>query len=386
MFDLNTVMNIYVLIAIVALFMGIPSADAALELSKESFVKQYLPSYISFSGESNSVGTTNAQLRFPDGRVIVSEIPTTEDGFSSGFYLHKDYPVGEYTITTGGGSATFVISFYQSSADIIQEQCPGCEVGKVTRFIAADSLYVDDVKIRLALVDSPEKGEENYGESLKFAAQMCPIKSQVWYNVDDGLEDQSFGIIAEVFCDGKSLNGDLLRNGHADLLTGFCDFSEFSTRSWAEQGCSNQIDRYAAQGAVNVSIKGDDQTNINDTNNKDSLNQSLNENETEIPDEETELKINVESDIDEKIDEVVEKIPNVPEKITIGGATIEPEKIVDNALDEVTGLLPTVTVDGMSTEDLLILIVIAAIIIIIPIIIIIIIKRRGNDYAQGSFD
>lgn len=117
------------------------------------------------------------------------------------------------------------------------EPCPGCSSGAITRIIDGDTLDIGSVRIRLALVDSPERGDPGYEEAAAFAASLCNTGDAAFYDPDDGQPGGSHGrVIAEVFCGGKSLNAELVRGGHARILRGFCDASEFAARSWT--GCA----------------------------------------------------------------------------------------------------------------------------------------------------
>ncbi|RNJ79181.1 MAG: thermonuclease family protein [Nitrosopumilus sp. B06] len=117
------------------------------------------------------------------------------------------------------------------------EPCPGCSSGIITKIIDGDTLDVDGVRIRLALVDTPERGDPGYEGATAFAASLCKIGDTAFYDPDDGQPDGSYGrIIAEVFCSGKSLNAELVQDSHARILYNFCNVSEFAVRPWA--GCS----------------------------------------------------------------------------------------------------------------------------------------------------
>ncbi len=79
--------------------------------------------------------------------------------------------------------------------------------GQITRVIDGDTLLIDQTKIRLSLVNSPELNE--YGRSV-------------------GL----------VYCNDMMLNKLLLTNGHAEISTYYCDKSEFGNDDWARAyGC-----------------------------------------------------------------------------------------------------------------------------------------------------
>ncbi|RNJ78142.1 MAG: thermonuclease family protein [Nitrosopumilus sp. H13] len=117
------------------------------------------------------------------------------------------------------------------------DPCPGCSSGVITGIIDGDTLDVESVRIRLALVDSPERGDPGYEEAASFAASLCRMGDTAFYNTDDGQPDGSHGrVIAEVFCNGKSLNAELVQNGHARILYNLCDASEFAAKPWT--GCA----------------------------------------------------------------------------------------------------------------------------------------------------
>ena len=114
-----------------------------------------------------------------------------------------------------------------------------CLEGEVTKIVDGDTLYIEGVKIRLALVDTPESGEAGYHEAKDFVEGLCPEGSQAVADQDDWqLEDQYGRMLAVVYCDGKNLNHELLDHGHGVILTSFCALSEFGDEAWAvEHGC-----------------------------------------------------------------------------------------------------------------------------------------------------
>ena len=69
---------------------------------------------------------------------------------------------------------------------------------------------------------------------------MCPVGSYITIDQDDvQLYDQYDRLLANVFCNGKSLNSALLNNGHAEISTRYCSISEFSDYPWAQKfGCT----------------------------------------------------------------------------------------------------------------------------------------------------
>jgi endonuclease YncB( thermonuclease family) len=111
--------------------------------------------------------------------------------------------------------------------------------GIVTRIIDGDTIDVDHKRIRFSLINSPELGEDGYEEATLFTAKICHVGSRVLVDEDDGQTSGSFGRqIAKVFCGDKVINEQLLRSGHAVILTGHCRESEFSGEDWARAfGC-----------------------------------------------------------------------------------------------------------------------------------------------------
>jgi len=115
----------------------------------------------------------------------------------------------------------------------------GCLKGDVTKVVDGDTLEIDGTRIRLALVDTPEFDEAGFEDANNFTANLCPIGSQATVDQDDLQLEDSFGrMIAVVYCNGKNLNEELLKNGHAVILTQHCAESEFGNDSWArDYGC-----------------------------------------------------------------------------------------------------------------------------------------------------
>lgn len=114
-----------------------------------------------------------------------------------------------------------------------------CFTGTVTKIVDGDTLDVDNRRIRLALVNTPERGDTGFSEATAFTSLLCPVGSTVLVDQDDGqLFDRYDRMVAKVFCDGRILNAELLYAGHAEMYTQFCTVSEFANESWArEYGC-----------------------------------------------------------------------------------------------------------------------------------------------------
>ena len=111
--------------------------------------------------------------------------------------------------------------------------------GKLDRVIDGDTLIIDLTTIRLSLVDTPERGEPGYQEAKDFASTVCPVGSNAEFIEDSWQKEDKYGrSLGLVFCNDMFLNELLLTSGHAKILTGFCDKSEFGTEDWARAyGC-----------------------------------------------------------------------------------------------------------------------------------------------------
>jgi hypothetical protein len=135
----------------------------------------------------------------------------------------------------GGGSTS--ASECQGQAD--------CFRGTVTEIVDGDTLDINNVRIRLALVNTPERGQSGYTEAIDFVQSVCDVGTTALVDEDDGQKEGSFDrVIGLVYCGNdninnkKSLNELLLENGYAVIYQDFCGMSEFSSSNWAQsRGC-----------------------------------------------------------------------------------------------------------------------------------------------------
>jgi len=112
----------------------------------------------------------------------------------------------------------------------------GCFEGIVSHIADGDTLTVNDVIIRLSLVDAPEMNQTGFIEAKQFTESLCPINSTAVVDEDDNQLEGSYGrTVAVVYCSNKNLNEQLLINNKAILLTYFCEISEFKDEKWT--GC-----------------------------------------------------------------------------------------------------------------------------------------------------
>jgi len=128
--------------------------------------------------------------------------------------------------------------------DICRDE-PDCYSARVTKIIDGDTIDVkhlstgESIRIRLALTDTQERGEDLYAAGTDFTANLCPVNSIIIFDQDDGQTGGSYGrVIGLVFCGGLLLNEELLETNLAVIDSGFCDESEYKNEAWAQNyGC-----------------------------------------------------------------------------------------------------------------------------------------------------
>lgn len=107
----------------------------------------------------------------------------------------------------------------------------------MTHVVDGDTLDVHNIRIRLALVNTPEVGEPGFDTAKQFVIKLCLGKNGE-VNIDDDQRQGSFGReIGVVYCDGVNLNSELMSKGYAVIITKYCDVSEFSGEPWAKYSC-----------------------------------------------------------------------------------------------------------------------------------------------------
>jgi hypothetical protein len=109
--------------------------------------------------------------------------------------------------------------------------------GKVNHVVDGDTLDINDIRIRLSLVDTPERGDPGFKEATQFVVKLC-LGENAEVDMDDGQRLGSFGReIGIVYCDGENLNEQLIEHNLGIIDTRFCGKSEFSNDKWAKPYC-----------------------------------------------------------------------------------------------------------------------------------------------------
>ena len=143
----------------------------------------------------------------------------------------------------------------------------GIEIsGVITRVIDGDTLEVNDITIRLALVNTPEVDEAGYSSAKKFVVDNCLNKNGE-VDIDDGQRRGSFGReIGIVYCDGMNINQALMSNNLAVILTEFCEVSEFANEQWAKSSCSPNSSQEDQINSNNEDTNSEDTKSPTDSN------------------------------------------------------------------------------------------------------------------------
>ena len=118
-----------------------------------------------------------------------------------------------------------------------------CTTGVIAQVVDGDTVKFlsdsgEEIRIRLALVNAPERTEPGGDESKAFAISQCSAGSESVFILDRGQKPSFDREIGLVFCSETSLNELLLENDHAELDPRFCGRSEFGGLDWAlKYGC-----------------------------------------------------------------------------------------------------------------------------------------------------
>ncbi len=125
------------------------------------------------------------------------------------------------------------------SIDINDNQSSDIElVGIVTKVVDGDTLDINGIRIRLALVDTPEINQPGYDLAKQFLESLC-LGKKGELDVDSGQRrgDRHGREIGVVYCDGINTNEKLMSNNLARILVQFCDITEFANENWTITQC-----------------------------------------------------------------------------------------------------------------------------------------------------
>ena len=110
--------------------------------------------------------------------------------------------------------------------------------GIVNYVVDGDTLDINDNRIRLSLVNTPERGQEGYMEAKKLVQNLC-LNKKGEVDIDDGQRrgDRYGREVGIVYCDGININKALVENNLAVIHSRYCEISEFSNDEWAKPYC-----------------------------------------------------------------------------------------------------------------------------------------------------
>ena len=113
-------------------------------------------------------------------------------------------------------------------------------VGNVTKVVDGDTLDINGIRIRLSLVDTPERGQPGYDRAKHFVESLC-LGKKGELDVDSGQRrgDRYGREIGVVYCDGVNVNDKLVANKMARILVEFCGITEFSNENWTITQCQD---------------------------------------------------------------------------------------------------------------------------------------------------
>lgn len=115
--------------------------------------------------------------------------------------------------------------------------------GIVTKVVDGDTLDINGTRIRLALVDTPERGQPGFDQAKEFVESICLGKTGE-LDVDSGQRrGDRYGreVVGVVYCNGVNTNEKLMTGKLARILVEFCEISEFSDENWTITQCQNSF-------------------------------------------------------------------------------------------------------------------------------------------------
>ena len=108
-------------------------------------------------------------------------------------------------------------------------------IGNVTKVVDGDTLDLEGgERIRMSIVNTPERGHLGYQEAKLFTISAC-LGKEAFVDLDDGQPFPSYNrLVGAVYCDINNdgvdlefVNFELLQLGHAVVMKKYCKMSEF---------------------------------------------------------------------------------------------------------------------------------------------------------------
>lgn len=100
--------------------------------------------------------------------------------------------------------------------------------GKIIKVIDGDTVVIESgEKIRLSIVNTPERWQQGYQEAKQFTVNLC-LGKEALVDIDDKQQKSYNRVVGAVFCDGgQFLNKLLIDEGLAVVWDKYCIKSEF---------------------------------------------------------------------------------------------------------------------------------------------------------------
>ena len=136
--------------------------------------------------------------------------------------------------------AVAAFQYFFRAGDVPESNDPRCNgvaacfAGPVTRVVDGDTLDVRTERIRLVLVDAPERATRFGPAATEYLRELCPVGSTALVDQDDQQKTDNYGrMLGVVWCGESRANEAIIRAGHARLYNRFCRQSEFGLQLWA---------------------------------------------------------------------------------------------------------------------------------------------------------
>lgn len=174
----------------------------------------------------------------PAQSLVFPEDDTSENSNKNKIDIHNDKGNYKFKEQKETQSKSAVASPKQYETETQQEEEDIELEGTVNYIVDGDTLDINDIRIRLSLVDTPERGQEGFKQAKEFVEKLC-LNKKGQVDIDDGQRrgDRYGRDIGVVFCDGVNINKALVDNNLARIYTEYCDISEFKNEKWAISDC-----------------------------------------------------------------------------------------------------------------------------------------------------
>ena len=144
------------------------------------------------------------------------------------------YGNGVYTIVVWGVSGgedvvmAEVALFYDATPDDtytwVENLLDGTFRGKLHSIVDVDTLQIDDSIYKLALIDTPKRGDIRYDGANRVIQSVCMPGDTVHIHIDDGQDYDT--IPAQVWCGDTHLQTALLYSGYAEFDHAQCSMTD----------------------------------------------------------------------------------------------------------------------------------------------------------------